>query len=320
MRLLLLFILCSSLMSFGKSRLPLKYQVVTDQFDSNVHKDSTLITGFVYNDTAAVSGAKISTLNGKVSTMTDETGRYSLTISSQDTALFMFKSGLSEIVLWNYSFQGSHHVELNFYSSYDLYQIEVDKPVIYMYSAEDLKVSVKVNFKGDLAFVYPSMKENYWQVNLSDNQIFIEQERYPYLFWEGVTGEIYFDKKDEDVYGTFVKKDEVVEYLETTLTELGLNSKEKTDFITFWAPKMINQESYFIQFLNQETIDDYFGQLEIKPSPDNLNRIYMLYEGFETIPEVFKSVPQQFEPLQRNGFTVIEWGGSQLNNYSKREL
>ncbi|MBQ5319000.1 MAG: hypothetical protein J6K17_07895 [Oscillospiraceae bacterium] len=49
--------------------------------------------------------------------------------------------------------------------------------------------------------------------------------------------------------------------------------------------------------------------LDIDPVPDSLLRIFMVYEECDPDTEI---APQEFEPFERNGFTVVEWGGSEI--------
>jgi len=117
----------------------------------------------------------------------------------------------------------------------------VKKPVIYLYPKEDLTpITVDVSLRyGKFSCVYPSMNNGRWKVIASPNGDIIDQndtsKKYPYLFWEGKRGNSwgFDDKKAYCIAG----KDCVV-FLEDVLTRLGLNYKEKTDFITYWAPKL----------------------------------------------------------------------------------
>ena len=50
--------------------------------------------------------------------------------------------------------------------------------------------------------------------------------------------------------------------------------------------------------------------LEITPTPDTVIRIVMEFKGLEKEIEVKE---QKLETPQRNGFTVVEWGGTEIN-------
>ena len=49
--------------------------------------------------------------------------------------------------------------------------------------------------------------------------------------------------------GFFVGSDQVVSFLEKKLTDAGLSSKEQADFITFWGPKLAQNELNFVHFI-----------------------------------------------------------------------
>ena len=51
--------------------------------------------------------------------------------------------------------------------------------------------------------------------------------------------------------------------------------------------------------------------LDIQPNPDSLLRVFMAY--YPSDSEI-KIEPQEFEVFERIGFTVVEWGGSEIQN------
>ena len=110
-------------------------------------------------------------------------------------------------------------------------------------------------------------------------------------------------------HGFVVEGNEMTNFLENKLTEAGLNSKEKADFITFWAPKLSQNEHTFIQFLFNERADD-FAKLKIVPQPDNLYRIYMVWAE---VDKNYTAEEQKIIPINRTGFTALEWGGFELH-------
>jgi hypothetical protein len=59
------------------------------------------------------------------------------------------------------------------------------------------------------------------------------------LFWEAKTTGLKYQSISNDVDGFLIATDTLVPFLENALNQLGLNAKEQTDFITFWAPQLI---------------------------------------------------------------------------------
>ncbi len=49
--------------------------------------------------------------------------------------------------------------------------------------------------------------------------------------------------------------------------------------------------------------------LDVTPTPDSLIRVFM---AFYPTNEPVDMTPQTFETPARDGFTVVEWGGSQV--------
>lgn len=203
--------------------------------------------------------------------------------------------------------QGQHHHYFTVYfeESYDG-MIMTEKPVIYLYPAEKMDMSVKVIPTGDFTFTYPEYKDG-WNVTAHpDGSIYVDSNKYNYLFWE--SQEKLVDRFDNS--GFIVAGSDVTPFLEEKLTEAGLNTREKTDFITFWAPRMIQYNNIFIQFLFTENCDQ-FASLDIQPKPDNIYRIYMLWHPKHGKDRI-NPVPQKIEKMDRSGFTVVEWGGQEI--------
>ena len=88
------------------------------------------------------------------------------------------------------------------------------------------------------------------------------------------------------------------------LNELGLNTKEANEFIVYWLPLMQENPYNVISFQTDRYTDSV--KLDITPAPDSLLRVYMTYYAAN---EAIEIEPQSFESFERQGFTVVEWGG-----------
>ena len=178
------------------------------------------------------------------------------------------------------------------------------KPVIYLYPEEEMNVSVDLDFAGDITCTYPEINDG-WNVLASpDGTLYnLEDGRYyDYLFWEG---EMNIDFPMNNA--ACVPGSETATFLEDYLTAAGLNDSEIDDFISFWLPRMQNNPYNLIAF-QQEAYTD-LAELNISPKPDNVLRIYMTFEALDEPVESEITMP---EPFVRDGFTVVEWGGSEL--------
>lgn len=311
---LLITLICLTSISFGRRGLgPFPYTILADSIESAVPVGFCLVKGFAYNNNVGVPNGKVSTLNGKFSTMTDSLGEYKLLIPSTDTSIFFFKSQYNEVVVWSYNFQSQHVVTLNFNSSAnDLMKVSA-KPVIYLYSQEELDVTIDLDYHGDLTFTYPQLKEN-WNVQLNQNGIMYDGKKYPYLFWEGESNHLAFNKNDNgSIPGEIVSKDNVIDHLENSLIKLGLNDTEKTDFISFWGPRMTQTEFVLVQFVVDSEYAKQIAELHVNPRPDNVRRVYMYFSSFEIEPK-FETTPQDMNSFNREGFTIVEWGGTEIES------
>ncbi|MDH4472651.1 MAG: hypothetical protein QE487_08565 [Fluviicola sp.] len=186
--------------------------------------------------------------------------------------------------------------------------VTVCKPVIYFHSPKNLSVNIELTPKGKFTFTYP-VYENGWKGTVeAEGGITVNKQHYPYLFWEANSNEINSLVNYNE--GFVVSKENVTAFLEEKLTEMGLNDQERTDFITFWGPRMVGSEKNHVQFLFNEEYDD-IAALSITPKPDHTFRLYMLWTP---MPEstIVKPTPQKLSTVKRDGFSVVEWGGSEL--------
>jgi len=183
------------------------------------------------------------------------------------------------------------------------------KPVIYFYPSKVQEVSVKLFYQGKITSSYPEYDNNIngWKimaypdghlVNLADNA------EYSYLFWEGIS-----DK--ETVYdftkGFIVAGEDTAKFLQVILKKLGLTPKEYNEFIVYWLPRMKDNKYNLIHFAGKEYTDT--ARLDIQPKPDALLRVFMVYRPIDSKIDI---VPQDIKPFARKGFTVVEWGGTEL--------
>lgn len=203
--------------------------------------------------------------------------------------------------------------------------IQVEKPVIYAYSPKKLHAELHIQpIHGDFTFVYPAMQtENTWKIQVSPNSNLLVDNRVevPYLFWEGESTQLAYQFINGSIKGEFVVRDSVIAFLENKLDQFGFNAREKTDFITFWGPRLMQHERNFVQFLWDDAYEKNIASLQVSPTPDAIRRVYLLHTA---IPDSFKYKPSNAVPLippfKRNGFTIVEWGGSTLPIESLMEI
>ncbi len=80
------------------------------------------------------------------------------------------------------------------------------------------------------------------------------------------------------------------------------------EVLVYWLPTMQNNKYNLITFQNKAYTDN--AVLEIMPEPDSILRVFMAYRPLD---EAISIEEQKLEPFNRQGFTVIEWGGAIVN-------
>ena len=90
---------------------------------------------------------------------------------------------------------------------------------------------------------------------------------------------------------------------------MGLTEDEMNEFIVYWLPLMEHNKYNLISF--QGDVYTNSAKLNITPTPDSLLRIFMTFVPLEEAVDI---QPQQLETFERNGFTVVEWGGSEIKS------
>jgi len=177
------------------------------------------------------------------------------------------------------------------------------KPVIYLYPEAETDVSVKLMLDGKLTCTYPAYNSG-WKVKAAPDGTLTDAngQIYNYLYWEGET-----NARWDMTKGFCVAGEDTAAFLEETLEKLGLNRKEANEFIVYWLPLMEQNPYNLISFQTDVYTDA--AELQIDPAPDTLIRVFMTWKAADT----FVRLPaQELTATERTGFTVIEWGGTQI--------
>lgn len=293
---------------------PLRYKVVQDTLDITVPQGSCLITGKVLHSGKGLSNGIVGTVDNRVTERTNEKGEFSIMVSSSDTAIYFFKPHYEEIVTYRLTFKSRHRMEINFMPIENQEIFISFKPVIYLYSNSDERIDLKLGVHGKTTFTYPPL-DSIWSVYTTPQGIIHDSKKntYPYLFWEGEHPELTFDIWNSTVPNSYqIKTDTAIRFLEHQLTAIGLNQTEKTDFITFWGPKLVGQEYALIQFLIDEDYSEQIATLDVTPKPTSSKRVYMKFAGLDEYRYEIITTPMKAKKFDRSSFTLVEWGGTQL--------
>ena len=177
------------------------------------------------------------------------------------------------------------------------------KPVIYLYPEQQTEVSVTLTLKGELTCTYPKYNDG-WNVSAAPDGTLTDEngKTYNYLYWEGVT-----DAEYDFSHGFCVKGEDTAAFLESALEKLGLNRREANEFIVYWLPMMEVNPYNVISFQGEAYTDA--ADLAVTPAPDTLIRVFMAWKRSDEAVDI---PAQSLCAPKREGFTVIEWGGTEV--------
>jgi len=203
------------------------------------------------------------------------------------------------------------------------------KPVIYLYpkTPTEVKVSLEkpTQFTADiptynngwdvLANPDGSLKDlqsQYTECSAINTQAFgseyagdaCENNNYPYLYWAGKVSNIYPSVGT----GWVVAKENLESFINQKLTVIGLNEKERTDMISYWVPELSakNTPYYRISFFQTAEMNA-FAPMNIFPAPNTVIRVFLDWSPLDNNNLNIK--PEILTHINREGFTVVEWGG-----------
>lgn len=177
--------------------------------------------------------------------------------------------------------------------------INVYKPNIYLYPAEDTDFTAEFILPRLLTVSDPLYGSGWSGTAHPDGTLDIGGEKYDYLFYESLTDE----KLCQTQEGFAVPADRREEVFREVLAGYGFNEKETEDFIDFWTNKLEAGCDYAMYPQLTEAVDASMP-ITVSPEPDSITRIWFAFEKNGT-----PASQAQPEPIERNGFTMVEWGG-----------
>jgi len=186
----------------------------------------------------------------------------------------------------------------------DWNQTTAAKPVIYLYPESTTDVTVSLDYNGKLTCTYPAY-DNGWIVSAQPDGTLTDAKgtEYNYLYWEGET-----DVEYNFSEGFCVPGCDTAAFLEDALAELGLTRREANEFIVYWLPLMEPNAYNLISFQTDIYTDN--AKLTVSPAPDTEIRVFMAWKPLDTAVEI---EPQMLTAPKRVGFTLVEWGGTEIN-------
>ena len=305
----------------GKELIPIQYQTVS--LGTNYLFASTGDTGYIYDFNGKTY------LTGELDKIYDITkGDY---VIAQDNDRIILANISGKVI---YDFGDSKDVKGYFYSfeydgkllvqfsknnagncieySYDLEKktgevndtecAGVAKPILYLYPEKETDVTVKFSNPEILETTYPKFNGK-WEVKAKSNgDLYDKSGKYYYaLYWD--------EKKVHSVdfsEGFYVDKDDAIDFLEKKLSYIGLNDKERNEFIMYWLPVMEKNGKNLVYFELTDERESY-NKLLISPKPDSMLRLVIHIKKVDKKVNIPK---QSLSKFRRVGFTAVEWGGT----------
>lgn len=176
------------------------------------------------------------------------------------------------------------------------------KPNIYIYPEEAMDVAVQFKAPQSLIKMIPDYT-GIWDVHVDvDGRIYTEEGyAYDYLFYECETNPNLFETEE----GFLIHAESRLEQFEDILNKYGFNQQEISDFTEFWCMKLEEGKDYVMYPQMTELVDNAM-EIDISPKPDTCVRMWFVFEEYAGNMTV--ETPQ-IEKIEREGYTVIEWGG-----------
>lgn len=209
--------------------------------------------------------------------------------------VFFIIIGIGILLLFVYSFVRSFFVDDT-----------IKKPVIYLYPTKETKLLVKLGYKNSITVSYPKYIDG-WNVLAKPNGDLIDldtNKNLYSLYYESESNINFKIEKD----GFIVKGEDVDSFLEDKLSILGLNDREKEEFIIYWLPILQKNKYNYIRFATMDEINKNMS-LEFSVQPDTVIRVLMTYKELK---KSIKVEEQKLNSPTRNGFVAVEWGGTKI--------
>jgi hypothetical protein len=180
-----------------------------------------------------------------------------------------------------------------------------EKPVIYLYPTKTTDVTVRLTLTDGRFTQSIPEGSGEWHVTAEPGGKLTDKasgKSYKYIFWEST------DNTEYDwSQGYMVKGCEAGAFLLKVLPKMGLNMNECSEFIEYWLPRLQNNEYNLVTFQTDKYTET--AKLDVSPKPDSVIRVFMAFKAVDGAVEVAEP---EIQPVERKGFTVVEWGGTEV--------
>lgn len=177
------------------------------------------------------------------------------------------------------------------------------EPMIYLYPPKAIDVQIKLGGKVRLTDSFPRYREG-WTVHASPDGMLLDRESgrpCTRIFWEGSSLLL-----PEPESGFVWNRAEVPGRLAEVLAVLGLNDRERREFLGDWLERLTASPWVQVSFREPWEIE-LMAPLSVEPVPQTMIRVLMDWRPLEQ--HVLMPEPSLRRPPVREGFVLVEWGG-----------
>ncbi len=302
-------LICSRILAFDGKEPEYKrmnpWQVVMDEKDTDIPNGKAIFKVTLRAEGGIMQLQKKGEKSKEVWRSDSVGDRFHITLDTGTYTISFSKKGNYHPTTRTIHLRNQHFYEARVYI-HRIRNIRTKKPAIYIYNDEPTKLNLNFEANGSVDFVYPEKPQSGWTIQTKeDGRLLVDGKSYDYLFWEGHRPTPSIDKS----VGFNVTADQVIPFLEIQLTALGMNDREKQDFIAYWGPQLIKNKLNFVQFMVGESYNEHIATLDCDQQIDTEIRVFMVYESIDSPLPVND---QTFQAPVRQGLTLVEWGGGEL--------
>lgn len=184
-----------------------------------------------------------------------------------------------------------------------IFEAHVDKPNIYLYPTKKTRMTVSLDLPegGKVTESIPAYPKKWKNIRVKPDGTI--NRKYEFLFYEAdIPGDW------QKVEGWCIAQKDLRFFFMTNLRDYGFNKKEINDFMEYWIPRLNDKPYYKIYPQHTETINSIIP-LKINKEVDSLLRLFYFFEASDYHLQL---ITPQVPVFKRDGFVVVEWGGSVL--------
>jgi hypothetical protein len=168
-------------------------------------------------------------------------------------------------------------------------------------------VDVNLAIPGHVTVSIPTYEADGWQDVLAHpgGKLSYRGKTYSELYYESAV-----TRANPPKTGVIIEKHDLRSRLSELLTQFGLNQAEKQEFMDYWMPRLTALPGNYILFSIFDPVEkERVDSVHLNPEPDTRIEILAYFKPLE-FPIFISPLVLPENPPTRNGFTMVEWGGT----------